>query len=69
MTQDRAHQSMLSKFLKMSNVPRLAWIHDVVTKRYEDASIALLTEAARETQLAEQKVSEAAPSALSCWLS
>jgi len=56
MTQDRAYQSMLSRFLKMSKIPRLAWIQDVATKRYEDASVALLTEAARETQLAEQKL-------------
>ena len=47
---------MLSSFLKKSNVPRLSWVQDVATSRFSDASAALLEEAARETQLAEQKL-------------
>ena len=50
------YEGMLSSFLQQSNVPRLSWVQDVASQRFDDASAALLEEAARETQLAEQKL-------------
>lgn len=56
MTQDTAYGPMLSKFLKLRRLPSLAWMQDVAEGRVEDASLALLEQAANEENLAEQKV-------------
>lgn len=56
MTQDTAYGPMLSKFLRLRKLPGLAWMQNLAENRIDDASNALLQQAAVETSLSEQKV-------------
>lgn len=58
MTQDGTYGPMLSKFLRLRQLPGLAWMQDVVESRIGDAADALLEQAESETNLSEQKVCE-----------
>jgi len=56
LTQDEIYGNLLLSFLDSSDNPRIAWIHDLATSRYDQASKSLLKESEQEFKLADKQV-------------
>ncbi|KAL7410733.1 Non-repetitive/WGA-negative nucleoporin C-terminal-domain-containing protein [Mrakia frigida] len=56
LTQDEIYGNLLLSFLDSSDNPRIAWIHDLATNRYDQASKSLLKESEQEFKLADKQL-------------
>lgn len=56
LTQDEVYAPLLLSFLDSTDNPRIAWVQDIATKRYDHAAQSLLKESEHEPKLAEKQV-------------